>query len=805
MTQFKKLLGSLKLGRLKKINTDLLSPQRAKYLVGLVDLALLLNAFFFIFSTEKIFAFHVTFFFLTLGAFYWEFKAFLWRSVFWVSATSGAIFIFVKANIIPVGEVVEIPLLTGILVLVFIIAAQRRRADKALRVANQELENRVVERTSALTRLNNELVLEIIEHKRTEESLRKLSSVVEQTADIVVITDKEGVIEYVNPAFENEIGYTSEEAIGQTPRILKSGRHKPQFYKTMWDTILAGNVHQGVVINRKKSGQLYYEEKTITPLRDSRGNITHFVSTSKDITQRQQAEVEREQLLATEREQRLVAETLGDVFLALAAQTSPQNVMAEILRQVRRLVSHSAANIMLLDGGILRVAHHHGYRSFGSKDMVSRLEQSLSNFPLDAKVVQSRQPLVVPDTRQNPHWVTLPKTDWIRSFITVPICLGDQVLGLLRLDSDTANTFSAKDADRLQPLANAAAITLENARLYDRLRQMAAKNQAILDAIPDSMFHLNQTGDLLDYKITDGANLLPGITGEAHAGRHLSSLLPPDLTALTLQQIDQALQSGAMQIYEYQLPGPAGTREFEARLVVNGPHEVLAIVRDITERKARAAALEQERARISRDLHDGLAQMLGYLRLKLDSLTIDPTLQHLESIQTELAQTRDVADEAYDLVRNMLAAARPANAADLSKGLLAQAQTEGNRAGFKVNLTSRGRARPLAPVVQHQVLYLFQEALVNVAKHARARQVDLSLRWTSDTLTITLADDGRGFDTAGPQPEGHYGLLIMQERAEEIHGQIQIDSHPDRGTTITLRLPLAPSGATVSHRGNRGA
>jgi PAS domain S-box-containing protein len=134
--------------------------------------------------------------------------------------------------------------------------------------------------------------MDITESKLSEEAMRKLTHVVEQSADYVVITDKEGVIEYVNPAFVEHTGYTQEEAVGKKPSILKSSKHDQRFYMELWETILAGKPFHGEVINQKKNGTLYYEEKTITPLRDAEGNITHFVSSAIDITARKEAEEE---------------------------------------------------------------------------------------------------------------------------------------------------------------------------------------------------------------------------------------------------------------------------------------------------------------------------------------------------------------------------------------------------------------------------------------------------------------------------------------------------------------------------------
>lgn len=131
---------------------------------------------------------------------------------------------------------------------------------------------------------------DITERKLTEESLMTLSSAVEQTADTIIITNPEGIIEYVNPSFEELTGYSSEEALGKTPRIIKSDKRDQKYYEGMWNTILSGNVFRAEVINKKKNGDLYYEEKTISPIFDKNKNITHFVGTGVDITERKEAE-----------------------------------------------------------------------------------------------------------------------------------------------------------------------------------------------------------------------------------------------------------------------------------------------------------------------------------------------------------------------------------------------------------------------------------------------------------------------------------------------------------------------------------
>jgi len=130
------------------------------------------------------------------------------------------------------------------------------------------------------------------EQHSAEESLRKLSRAVEQSADTVVITDRYGLIEYVNPAFEVLTGYSRDEVCGKTPRILKSGEQGPDVYQEMWRTILTGNVYRGILVNRKKNGELYYVEESICPVRDANGEITHFISNGRDLTERLRLEAQ---------------------------------------------------------------------------------------------------------------------------------------------------------------------------------------------------------------------------------------------------------------------------------------------------------------------------------------------------------------------------------------------------------------------------------------------------------------------------------------------------------------------------------
>jgi two-component system sensor histidine kinase TtrS len=136
-----------------------------------------------------------------------------------------------------------------------------------------------------LSKSKNLLKKEVANHKNTVSELWKLSRALEQTTETIIITDENGLIEYVNPAFERLTGFSLIETVGFNPSILKSDEHESSFYKNVWRTISSGRIFQGVFINRCSDGSLLYEQKTITPLRDESGKIIHYIATGKDITE----------------------------------------------------------------------------------------------------------------------------------------------------------------------------------------------------------------------------------------------------------------------------------------------------------------------------------------------------------------------------------------------------------------------------------------------------------------------------------------------------------------------------------------
>lgn len=200
-----------------------------------------------------------------------------------------------------------------------------------------------------------------LKREQTEEYMLKLSSAIEQTANAVMITDRERRIEYVNPAFEELTGYSRSEVIGEKTYFLRSGAHDQDFYTELWDLISNGGVYRGILVNRRKNGSLYHEQKTITPLKDEQGLITHFISTGHDITQIVEAQ---------ERDRKHKAELAHVARLSVLGEMT-SSLAHELNQPLCAIITYAQTSIRVINSG--------GYRiedlRYGLQQIVHQAEQ----------------------------------------------------------------------------------------------------------------------------------------------------------------------------------------------------------------------------------------------------------------------------------------------------------------------------------------------------------------------------------------------------------------------------------------------
>ncbi len=197
-----------------------------------------------------------------------------------------------------------------------------------------------------------------------------------------------------------------------------------------------------------------------------------------------------------------------------------------------------------------------------------------------------------------------------------------------------------------------------------------------------------------------------------------------------------------------------------------------------------------ERRLVSAYVHDWLAQNLGYLHLKLDQLGRDETVMGSASLRAEIDKLCEVADDSYDTVRDILKKLQPETIPHLTNLLKEHAVRVSREVRLKLHFESRGAQSQLPAQAQQSVFNAYHEILGNVQKHAQASQVNILVDWKDDTLEITVADNGVGFDKNDTQKEGHFGLEFVQDRITALRGQLKTESSVNSGTVVSISVPI---------------
>lgn len=283
-------------------------------------------------------------------------------------------------------------------------------------------------------------VLDITEQRQAEELLTLQSTALESAANAIVITKKNGDIIWVNSAFTTLTGYTASEAIGQNPRILKSGLNNPSLYTELWQTLLAGQVwYCEELINRRKDGTLYYEQMTITPVADRYGNIVQFIAVKEDISQRKQIETQlRRQLQEEELLRQIVAinPTVGQL----------QDALLQICEKLAAFYAVSCVSFALIDKSVMLADLLAEYRLPDASELVMSLANIL---PID-QLAQQQSIAFIPNVKKSaelkPVWDILHGLDNYAALL-VPVEVSKTLQGMLLFDLDQPALFALDDIE----------------------------------------------------------------------------------------------------------------------------------------------------------------------------------------------------------------------------------------------------------------------------------------------------------------------------------------------------------------------
>jgi PAS domain S-box-containing protein len=276
----------------------------------------------------------------------------------------------------------------------------------------------------------------------------------------------------VNPAFTKISGFTFEEVRGKNPRIFKSGMVMPEVFIDLWKTILSGNVWHGELVNRRKDGKIITEEQTIAPVRDTAGNIIHFIAIKQDITERKRAE----SALSKRSEQ---IATLNRVMQTVSSTLDISRVLDMILREIQQVIPYDSASVWLCKDNIMEIIAVHGFPDPGIL-MGTKFDLSSEDTP-NTEVMRNRVPLIIGDAYESYKSFRMGVHDKYkhRGWMGVPMVIGDRAIGMLAFDKKIPNYYTQEQAQFALTFAAQAAIAIENARLYsDAQRELIEKIRA---------------------------------------------------------------------------------------------------------------------------------------------------------------------------------------------------------------------------------------------------------------------------------------------------------------------------------------
>ncbi|NLX08753.1 MAG: PAS domain S-box protein [Chloroflexi bacterium] len=316
-------------------------------------------------------------------------------------------------------------------------------------------------------------LLYAIERKRAEEALRESEArfrmTFEQAAVGLAHVNTDGRYVRINERLCDIIGYTREELLALTFQTITYPDDLDEDLANV-DRLLRGDVSRYTLEKRyiHKNGQPVWVNLTVSLASDRLGQPQYFIMVVEDIGKRKRVE-------QAEREQRILAEALRDSAIALNSTLNLSEVLDRILANIERVVPHDAAEIMLIENNQAHIVRSRGYAESELADDLDTLHFPINKVSNLQYMIETRQPLIIPDIRAYQHWIEtrISTTQRWRSYTGVPIHVKNEVIGFINLASVTPNFFTPVHADRLQAFAVEAAIAIHNAQLYEQAKELA--------------------------------------------------------------------------------------------------------------------------------------------------------------------------------------------------------------------------------------------------------------------------------------------------------------------------------------------
>ena len=304
----------------------------------------------------------------------------------------------------------------------------------------------VVEKKDEKSVILKGFTTDVTDLKKAEEQVMLLNRSVEHSPASIVITDKHGRIEYVNPAFTKTTGYSLQEAKGHTPGLLKSGKHSDQFYKHLWNTILTGNEWHGELLNRKNNGELYWDDVSISPIVNNKNEITHFISVREDFTERKKAE----EKIRYQSEFRKLLVSFSSGFINIPLKQI-ENAIHESLQKLGEFVGADRSYIFSYDMETNLCNNTYEWCSEGTEPQINNLQQiPVQSMPGFVWKIIKGETVQIPDIEKLDDEKRLHlEKQGIKSLITIPLMNGEKFIGFMGLDKVKERSSFSEEVEQL--------------------------------------------------------------------------------------------------------------------------------------------------------------------------------------------------------------------------------------------------------------------------------------------------------------------------------------------------------------------
>ena len=652
-----------------------------------------------------------------------------------------------------------------------------------------------------------------MEQWHTSEKLNKLSRAVEQSPSVILITDRNGAIEYVNPQFTKVTGYNGEEVLGKNPSMLQSGNVDSAYYKDMWKTINAGDDWRGEFYNRRKSGELYWEQASISPVRDAQGQITHFIGIKEDITQHKQLEDAIHSVAVGGRH--WGEGFLEDIALQLAASLKADYTLIGELNAEHTIVNTLA---LCIDGAIVdNVAY-----DLKGTPCYHVVDGDVCSYPRDVAHLFPEDTMLADMGVES--YVGIPLYDSHEEPLGIMVALFRQPLE----GTDPAESI-------LQVFAARTAAEIERSRVERTLRASEERFRTIFDSSTDCILVWDRA---YNYLYANSAAIEHvGTTADQVIGCNMRDGLGhvPDFMQLWMKRVDQVFASGRLQQVED--AGYVGEHFVYSESTLSPMRDdsgevfaVAVVYRDVTKRKqaeemfiqsSRLISLGEMAAGVAHELNQPLTAMTviaeGLLLRQEQDIALRP-----EQLSRWAHDVQEQAQRMSSIVEHLRIFSRdhhedpqvPVNLNGVVNSTLhlVGAQLRSHDINLSLELQENlpsvmGNANRLEQVLLN-LLTNARDSLDEKADQDDSMSKDLYVRTRVDggDVVIEVEDNGLGiaeeskdylfqpfFTTKDPDRGTGLGLSISYSIIKDHNGLIECESNIGEGALFRITLPIAES------------